>query len=315
MGPRSKHDKGLDDAQNACMATRIDLPPACAAFVAVAREQSFTEAAASIGVAQPVVSRRVAALEQVLGGALLERSARRVVLTGLGRRVLPAAAEVARAVEDLLDAADRYRDRVVILSLPDVLDLSVVAELGAACETAGVAVAVRHDGPGERGRLLETDVAQVAVVAVPQDVADWSSPLGVAGGASSDAPFPLSALRTGRWSDGPAPTLWGTDEDDVAHVRDALERARDLHGLARSQVRWDNTLAGLQRTLSGRDHLLATRADARRYRLPWRPLADVALHRGHVLRAHPDSVAVLDVLRPLVGAVLHPDAATRGAAS
>ena len=38
---------------------------------------------------QPVVSRRVAALERRLGGALLERSTRSVTLTELGQRVLP----------------------------------------------------------------------------------------------------------------------------------------------------------------------------------------------------------------------------------
>lgn len=288
------------------MSTRVDLPPACAAFVAVAHEQSFTAGAATLGVPQPVISRRVAALERTLGGPLLERSTRRVTLTGLGRRVLPSAEQLAKAADELVEVAQRHRSRSLVVSVPDVLDLAETAALCSACEAAGVRAEVRADDPAERLRLLETDLVQIAVIAVPADIARWSSPLGVTGARGETAPFRLSHLRAGRRGAGRPPTLWATPEDDVAHVRDPLLRARDRHGLGPSQVRWDTPLVGLQHVLAGPDRMLATPADARRYGLGWRPLADVDLRRAHTLRACTDDAGAAAAVSPLIGAVLHP---------
>ena len=54
-------------------------------FVAVAEELSFTRAAAVLHVAQSAVSAQVRLLEDSVGVTLLERSSRRVELTGAGR--------------------------------------------------------------------------------------------------------------------------------------------------------------------------------------------------------------------------------------
>ena len=64
-------------------------------FLAVEREDSFSGAARVLGVKQSTVSRRIAALEEALGGVLFDRTARGPVLTKLGR----ALAERAPAVE------------------------------------------------------------------------------------------------------------------------------------------------------------------------------------------------------------------------
>ena len=53
-------------------------------FVAVAREGSFTKAAAALGVSQPAVSQNVADLEKSLGVKLFERLRGEVVLTPEG---------------------------------------------------------------------------------------------------------------------------------------------------------------------------------------------------------------------------------------
>src|SRR5580704_6375631 len=60
-------------------------------FVAVAEELSFTRAAAILHVAQSAVSAQIRHLEESLGVALLERSSRRVELTGAGRTFLQGA--------------------------------------------------------------------------------------------------------------------------------------------------------------------------------------------------------------------------------
>lgn len=59
------------------------------AFERTAREGSFTRAADELGLTQPSISARIAALERELGGALFERGGRRLRLTALGQAFLP----------------------------------------------------------------------------------------------------------------------------------------------------------------------------------------------------------------------------------
>jgi len=58
------------------------------AFVAVARERSFTKAAAQLGVSQSALSHTISALEQRLGLRLLTRTTRSVSSTEAGERLL-----------------------------------------------------------------------------------------------------------------------------------------------------------------------------------------------------------------------------------
>jgi DNA-binding transcriptional LysR family regulator len=67
------------------------------AFQRVVREGSFSRAAFALGLGQPAVSARIAALEQAVGGTLFTRG-RRVALTPLGESFLP---YVRRALEVL----------------------------------------------------------------------------------------------------------------------------------------------------------------------------------------------------------------------
>src|ERR1700737_5463159 len=58
------------------------------AFLAVARERSFTQAAAKLGVSQSALSHTVRALEERLGLRLLTRTTRSVAPTEAGERLL-----------------------------------------------------------------------------------------------------------------------------------------------------------------------------------------------------------------------------------
>ena len=58
------------------------------AFVAVAREQSFTKAAARLGVTPSALSHTMRALEARLGVRLLSRTTRNVAPTAAGERLL-----------------------------------------------------------------------------------------------------------------------------------------------------------------------------------------------------------------------------------
>lgn len=78
--------------------------------IAVAEEESFTEAARTVRVSQPALSHQVKALEAELGGALFERPPGRVRPTARGARFLPharAAVAAARAAEEAARAAAR----------------------------------------------------------------------------------------------------------------------------------------------------------------------------------------------------------------
>lgn len=54
-------------------------------FLAVAKHQSFTQAAASLYVSQPALSQQIKQLEETLGAPLFDRSGRRVKLTQAGK--------------------------------------------------------------------------------------------------------------------------------------------------------------------------------------------------------------------------------------
>src|SRR5713101_8691908 len=72
-----------------------------AAFCAVVERESFSQAAARLGVTQPAVSQQVRALEKRLGRQLLDRSGRRVVPTEAGLRLYRGAQKLL-ALEDQL---------------------------------------------------------------------------------------------------------------------------------------------------------------------------------------------------------------------
>ncbi len=77
------------------------------AFERAAREGSFTRAAHELGLTQPSVSARIAALEAELGGPLFIRGGRKLRLTPLGRRFLP---YTERALAVLADGLQEVRN-------------------------------------------------------------------------------------------------------------------------------------------------------------------------------------------------------------
>jgi DNA-binding transcriptional LysR family regulator len=90
-------------------------------FVRVIEAGSFSAAALILGVAQPSISRRVAALEAELGVALLVRTTRKLALTDAGTRYLEAAraalAAVERARRAAIDEATRIEGRLRIAAV------------------------------------------------------------------------------------------------------------------------------------------------------------------------------------------------------
>src|ERR671912_1745948 len=81
------------------------------AFLAVAREQSFTRAAARLGVSQSALSQTIRQLEARIGLRLLTRTTRSVSPTEAGERLLqsigPRLDEIAAELESLSDLRDK----------------------------------------------------------------------------------------------------------------------------------------------------------------------------------------------------------------
>src|SRR4051794_41520259 len=74
-------------------------------LVAVVEEGSFTRAAQRLFVTQPALSHQIKALEESVGGALLERQPHAVALTPIGRAFLPHASAAVRAADEAHRAA------------------------------------------------------------------------------------------------------------------------------------------------------------------------------------------------------------------
>lgn len=80
------------------------------AFIAVAREQSFTRAAARLGVSQSALSHTIRALEARMGVRLLTRTTRSVSPTEAGERLLHNVAPRFEEIEAELTAVGELRD-------------------------------------------------------------------------------------------------------------------------------------------------------------------------------------------------------------
>lgn len=81
------------------------------AFLAVARERSFTRAAAQLGVSQSALSHTIRALEARLGLRLLTRTTRSVSPTEAGERLIQRVAPRFEAITDELAAFEELRDK------------------------------------------------------------------------------------------------------------------------------------------------------------------------------------------------------------
>jgi DNA-binding transcriptional LysR family regulator len=81
------------------------------AFIAIAREGSFTRAAAKLGVSQSALSHTLRALEARMGVRLLSRTTRSVAPTAAGERLLQAIAPRFEEIESELAAIVETRDK------------------------------------------------------------------------------------------------------------------------------------------------------------------------------------------------------------
>ncbi|MGK5532454.1 LysR family transcriptional regulator [Streptomyces sp. URMC 129] len=275
----------------------MDLVGACRAFVHVSERGSFTVGAAAARMAQSVASRRVAALERHLGRRLLERSSRAATLTPFGRDMLPLATRLVRLADELEHEAEAARHRPLRLAVPATCPTAALARLIADAHGQGIRLDPRPAAPAERAGLVASRQVRAALLAVPATDAAWTVPLGLAvAAAPGTGPVYLDTLRPGRADRAQRPRrVWLQPEDDVPHIRDRLTRLRDAVGLRPAQLAVAPTVASaVADVLSHGDALLTSPDQARRLRLHWRPVGELAaagLARGYALATADDTDA------------------------
>lgn len=129
-------------------------------FEAVARLGHFTRAAEELFLAQPSLSRQVAALEAELGAALFRRAPAGISLTAAGEVLLPIArrmlGDAAAAREQLDDLAGLRRGRVRLGATP-TLCVSLVADVLAAFREAHPGVELHITEGGSRSLVDALD--------------------------------------------------------------------------------------------------------------------------------------------------------------
>src|SRR3954454_21813954 len=81
------------------------------AFLAVARERSFTRAAAQLGVSPSALSQTMRALEERLGVRLLTRTTRSVAPTDAGERLVATVGPHLDGIDAGLAALSQFRDK------------------------------------------------------------------------------------------------------------------------------------------------------------------------------------------------------------
>ncbi|KQV70060.1 LysR family transcriptional regulator [Nocardioides sp. Root122] len=144
-------------------------------FVAVAEESHVGRAAERLGMAQPPLSRAIAALERRLGAALFTRTPQGMVLTGPGETLLREGRVALAAIE----AAERRTRRTaasatrasVVLTAKAGASSEIMAKLldAYAAEPDAVDVEVVLSPPGHQALMLRDGRADVAILHRPFD--------------------------------------------------------------------------------------------------------------------------------------------------
>lgn len=262
----------------------VDLMGQLESFVAVADTGSFTRGAELRGTPQPVISRRIAALEKRIGGRVLNRTSRSVELTSLGRTLLPHAADLVARAEHLLEVAKSHAAEFVIAMPPHADARALVAARNAA-QPDGLALGFWELSPTERADAVTTGKIPAALLPCPPDEAVMSAPLGAgtANSALRGRRLHLDQLRR-RGPTDRAGTVYLDAEDDVPWVRDLVIRAARSAGLGPDQV-----VVGAPRTTAltaayeYADAIVCTAPWAARHDLRWRAFGDLELERSYTL--------------------------------
>ncbi|MGV0851193.1 LysR family transcriptional regulator [Mycolicibacterium phlei] len=139
-------------------------------LLAVGRTGRFNAAADELGLNHTTVSRRIAALEEAVGGRVLTRGAGGWELTDLGRQALTAAETIESAVRSLAsgDNGDRRLEGVVRISATDGFSAYIAAPAAAAVQRDHPRVTVELVATTRRASQQRSGLDAEVVVGEPK---------------------------------------------------------------------------------------------------------------------------------------------------
>lgn len=141
-------------------------------FLEVAAEGNMTRAAGRLNITQPALSRQVAALEERLGVALLERVGRGIRLSAAAETLLPELRELVARAEGLSERAAAVggaeRVRLAMIAPPQAIEVFLADALGRFLKRYPDAdIRIIEAAAQQNQELLERGEAQLAIAARP----------------------------------------------------------------------------------------------------------------------------------------------------
>jgi LysR family hydrogen peroxide-inducible transcriptional activator len=138
-------------------------------FKALARARHFGRAAEQVAVTQPALSAQIRQMEEMLGGAIVDRSLPGLPLTPLGRAVLPHAEAVLAEVRALEEAARDARGAGIELTIGIIPTVApyLAPHLLPLIRAAGGSVTIREAVTGTLVAELRDGTIDAAVMAFP----------------------------------------------------------------------------------------------------------------------------------------------------
>lgn len=146
------------------------------AFLSLARERSFTKAAAQLNVSQSALTLQIRAIESQLGVRLFDRSTRSVELTASGRELHPMVERImdqlSRALVDVQTLSDRTRGLVAVAAGTSIISLMIAPSVVRLTESyPGIVVRIiEHAGRDLASRVIDGEADfGIAALANPNE--------------------------------------------------------------------------------------------------------------------------------------------------
>jgi DNA-binding transcriptional LysR family regulator len=137
-------------------------------FVAVAETLSFRQAAETLHISQPPLSRAIRQLEDRLGTPLFERNTQSVTLTPAGQRLLPLARRILRLMAEAQEAVSaQHLPARLRIGVTSAVESQWFQKVARAMEAAGVQPVVSSDTSPRLVRLLSRAKLDAAFIALP----------------------------------------------------------------------------------------------------------------------------------------------------
>jgi DNA-binding transcriptional LysR family regulator len=145
-------------------------------FLAAARLGRYTAAAEVLGVNHSTVSRRIAALEEAMGGRVLVRTAAGWEVTPLGRRALGVAERIEASVRQLAEDGEAVQGMVRIAA-PDAFTAAFLVPAMTALQARHPALGVELIAATQRVRQNRSGVDLEIVIGRPQVHRAFATPI------------------------------------------------------------------------------------------------------------------------------------------